>query len=146
MMNLAFSPYEAYRRTQVTTASQGELILLAYEGALKWLASARAELEKEKPDIEAVHQGLVRTQAIISELQSALRLEQTGDVGSGLYQLYDYMLERLMEANIHKDIQRVDEVMGMVRELQEAWVSIIRGTSAQGEVDKEPARRLNVSG
>lgn len=151
-MNLAHSPYEAYRRTQVTTASQGELILLAYEGALKWLTSARVELERKKPDVETVHECLVRAQDIIAELQSALRLEEGYEIGSALYQLYDYMLQQLVQANVHKDIQRVDEVLGMLRELQEAWVAIIRGTPAPAEA-QEPqhpqvgqVRRLNVSG
>src|SRR5690606_23936506 len=129
-MSGAASPYHIYKRTQVTTASQGELILLAYEGALKWLGSARTEMDKERPNLETVHEGLIKAQAILAELQGALRLDVGGEVANNLYQLYDFMQQQLMEANVRKDPAVMDRVASMLRELQEAWVQVVRGAPA----------------
>jgi len=129
-MSGAASPYHIYKRTQVTTASQGELILLAYEGALKWLASARTEMNKERPNLETVHEGLIKAQAILAELQGALRLDVGGEVADNLYQLYEFMQQQLVEANVRKDPAVMDRVASMLRELQEAWVRVVRGDAA----------------
>lgn len=126
-MSFAASPYQLYKRTQVTTASQGELILLAYEGALKWLGVARAEMDKQRPNLETVHQGLIKAQAILAELQGALRLDVGGEVAERLYQLYEFMQQQLVEANVRKDPAIMDRVASMLRELQETWVLVVRG-------------------
>lgn len=116
--------FQTYQQTRVTTASGGQLIILAYEGALKWIAKARHELEKPKPDVEQVHQALVRAQAIVGELQASLRMEEGGEVAANLYRLYDFILERLMQANLKKSDEGLEEVVTILRELLDAWKQI----------------------
>lgn len=146
----AYASIRAYKETQVATASQGELILLAYDGALKWVAAARAELEREKPNPEKVHRALMRAQAIVEELQGALRMQEGGELAANLNRLYDYILHLLMEANIHKDLEKLVQAQTMLRELYEAWVQIVRGdrrepapteaSEAAAEQSQGPAR------
>lgn len=116
--------FQTYQQTRVATASGGQLIVLAYEGALKWIARARHELAQDKPNLEQAHQAFVRAQDIIGELQGALRMEEGGEVASNLYQLYDFILDRLMQANLKKSDEGLEEVVTILRELLDAWKQI----------------------
>ncbi len=112
------NPYRKYQQTQVGTASPEKLLLMLYNGALKFIKGAReAILAKE---IEKANHQIVRVQDIIYELMASLDFDK-GEVADGLYKLYDYMNSRLIEANIKKDDKILIEVEGMVKELRNAW-------------------------
>lgn len=125
-------PYQAYRRTQVETATREELLFMLYRGALNFLGKARSALEEE--DIENSHYYLVRTQNILSELMSSVDLENGGQMAQNLFNLYEYMHRQLVDANLKKSTGPVDEVEKMLQSLLEAW----RGALNTGEVSQEP--------
>src|SRR5207302_3749451 len=106
--------YQQYKELQVQTAGSAELILLLYQGSIKFLNRARLAIDDR--DVEAAHNALIRSQDIILELNRALD-QSAGTVATNLARLYDYMYRRLVHANVHKDGTVVDEVTGLLREL-----------------------------
>lgn len=107
---------------QVETSSQGRLIIMLYDGALKNLRNAQNCIAHK--DIKGAHNLLMKTQDIIRELNITLDMN-AGEIAHNLRNLYLYMLKRLVEANVTKDTQKVEEVIELLSTLKEAWDSII---------------------
>jgi len=123
--------YQVYRQTQTQTAAPGELVLLLYRGAVRFLGTAIESIGSN--DIAGAHNNLIKAQAIVEKLDETLDMERGGDVARNLSQLYEYMLRRLTEANIRKDAEPAREVQGLLRELVPAWEAV-RQTSAAGSL------------
>ena len=125
--------YAAYQKTNVNTASQGRLVVLLYEGAVKHLKAALNLFDsntKLKPgDIEQFGIHLQKTQAIITELQVSLDMEKGGDIARNLMSLYVYFNEELMDATISHDKTKIEFVLSKVDELAEAWRTIASSTA-----------------
>ncbi|MDI6786065.1 MAG: flagellar export chaperone FliS [bacterium] len=104
--------------TVLNITNQGSLILMLYEGALKFLGKAKEALtKKEDSDVGS---NIIKAQNILTELMVSLDMSK-GEVAKNLYKLYDYMNHRLIEANIKKDSGLINEVQGMVKELKDTW-------------------------
>ena len=116
------SGLDSYRRTQVQSAAPLELITMLYDGALRFLASARGAIERR--DIPARRTALSRALAIISELQSTLNLEQGGEIAASLDRLYDYANMRLLDAAMRNDVVAIDEVKTLLSTLRDGWHTI----------------------
>ncbi|NLY53579.1 MAG: flagellar export chaperone FliS [Firmicutes bacterium] len=116
------NPYAKYRQTQVQTAAPEQLILMLYDGAIKFSLLAKESIEKK--DMVAANSALIRVQDIISELQFAVN-EDAGEIAQQLALLYDYMYRRAIDANLSKDVAIIDELVGMVRDLRSTWVEAI---------------------
>ena len=121
--------YNVYRQTQAQTAAPGELVVMLYRGATRFVASAIEAIERN--DIQVAHNNLVRAQAVITELLDSLDFERGGDIASNLAQIYMYLRSRLIEANLRKDARPALEVARLLRELLPAWEQAARqGTAA----------------
>lgn len=107
-----------YREVQTRTANPAELVVMLYEGAVRFLRQALIGMEDG--DIEKVHNGLVRAQRIIEELEMAVD-PRHGAIGGSLTALYQFMLAELELANVRKERARVQAVMGLLEELLDAW-------------------------
>ena len=122
--------YAAYQKTNVNTASQGRLVVLLYEGAVKHLKAALnlfdANGKIKAGDIEQFGIHLQKTQAIITELQVSLDMEKGGDISRNLMSLYVYFNEELMDATISHNKQKIEFVLSKVDELADAWRTIRR--------------------
>ena len=116
--------YNTYRQTQAQTAAPGELIVMLYRGAARFVASAIEAIEAN--DVEASHNQLVRAQAVITELLESLNVEQGGEVGRNLFRLYEFMNQRLVDANLRKDAAPARDVERLLRELLPAWEEAVR--------------------
>jgi flagellar protein FliS len=116
---------QAYQRTQTQTASPGELVLMMYNGAIRFLGSARQSLEMR--DLEATNRQLLRAQEIILELMVSVDVN-VGPVARNLFDLYEFMHRHLVKANIDKDGAMVTEVEQMLRELVPAWEQAVRAS------------------
>lgn len=112
----------AYKQTHVQSRTPLELVVMLYDGALRFSGDARAAIERG--DIAARRNALDRTMAIISELQSTLNLEQGGDVAKQLDELYDFMTRRLLDAAIHNTVAPIDEVRTLLETLRDAWRTV----------------------
>ena len=112
----------AYQDTAVTTQSKGRLIVLLYDGAIKFMKLAIKELEAGNH--EAKGQYIGRAQGIISELNVILDTDAGGEIAVNLRKLYLFMNRRLTEANTQKDPQRIREVIKLMEELNKSWKAI----------------------
>jgi len=107
-----------YQEMEIMTSSPARLILLLYNEAIKSLAQAKEKLEEK--DIEEAHRLLLKTQRIIRELMCSLNLE-VGEMAMRWYRLYEYIYERLIQANLTKNIDIIDEALELLQPLREAW-------------------------
>lgn len=140
--------YNAYQRTNISTASQGRLVVLLYEGAIKQLNSALSFIEidgKIKPgNIEKFGICIQKTQAIITELQVSLDMDKGGDISKNLMSLYVYFNEQLTDANITHNREKINFVLKMMGELAESWRKIANSTANAPAAKVENA--LNIQG
>ena len=118
-----------YKEMQVKTVSQEKLILMLYDGAIKFLNIAMAGLEDKKFDV--VNNNLIKVQRIFTELMISLNMD-VGEIAQNLYSLYQYMYDKLVEANIKKDKVPMEEVLEMLISLREVWERAIQEVSLKG--------------
>jgi flagellar secretion chaperone FliS len=127
MSTAAFA--RAYQAQSILTASPGQLVLMMYDGTLRFLAQARAALAMPEENCERISRAntaLLRAQAILAELQANLDHQAGGEFAGNLDRLYDYHQRRLLEANIRKDDAIIAEVEHLVRELRDGWSEMLR--------------------
>jgi flagellar protein FliS len=113
---------QSYRRTRVLTADPRNLVILCYEGAIDSLKIGKQRIAEK--DYEGRGKALGRAQDIIGELLCSLNFEKGGSIAKGLDSLYNYMLRRIIHADLKDDIRAVDEIIGMLTELKAAWEEI----------------------
>jgi flagellar protein FliS len=123
-----------YQRVQAETSSPGQLVVMMYEGCVRFIVRARVAFEAQ--DFETARISLLRSQDIIAELIGSLNLE-AGDVATNLLRLYEYMHRRLVTANIRRDDAAAAEVEGLLRSLVPAWQEAVR-QHAQGQRGGRP--------
>lgn len=110
---------QAYQKAAVNTLDQRKLIVMLYDGAIKFLLAAASKLREG--DYYESHTNMVKGKSVIAELLSTLNMEGGGDIAANLQRLYAYMFNELIDANLGKDAARVDRVVELLRELREAW-------------------------
>jgi len=113
---------EAYRDAAVTTQSKGRLIILLYDGAIKFMKLAIREMEKN--NYEAKGRYINRAQDIINELNAILDADTGGEIAANLRKLYCFMNSRLSQANIKRDPQIIRDVITLMEELNQSWKAI----------------------
>ncbi len=137
------SPYTAYRNTSVQTADQRTLILMLYDGLIRFLQKSIVKIEAR--EIEAAHNYLVRSREIVAELLATLRPEKAGEIGTNLKRLYVYAFNKIVEANLRKDPEMIREVIKMVSTLREGWMSM-KPAVAKDDTSGQEARHVNLRG
>lgn len=113
---------ETYQNTAVTTQSKGRLIVMLYEGAIKFCKLAIPAMEAK--DFETKGKYIAKAQDIIWELNSVLNMEAGGEIATNLRSLYLYMNRRLNEANVKLDVEICQEVISLLEELNRSWKAI----------------------
>ena len=118
-----YSNYQnAYKKASVNTLDQTKLIIMLYDGAIK---SASFAVEHMKSgQIEKVHDCLIKTKNIVTELMATLNMDRGGDIAKNLQSLYSYMFSQLIEANMNKKTEPVVIVIDLLKELRAAWTQI----------------------
>ena len=122
---MSVNAYQVYRQTQVSTASQGKLLLMLFDGAIRFGNQALESMKQG--EIELAHTKLLRAQDIVNELIFALNLD-LGEIASNLEQLYGYINDLLIQANIKKDPAKVEQALEMLSELRETWELVVQQT------------------
>lgn len=112
----------AYRRTQAEAGTPLELVVMLYDGALRFLAQAQDAMARR--DIKERHIALDKTLAIVGHLQSTLDTERGGALAAELDRLYSYMSGRLLEGAAQNDPKAIAEVMKLLTNLRDAWHTI----------------------
>lgn len=121
------NPYDTYKKNAVTTASPGELTLMLYDGCITNIRKAKHGIQDKNLAIKS--EGIVKAQAILRELQITLRPDI--EVSQSMNLLYDYMNQRLNEANLANDIEILEEVEGFATEFRDTWKQAIQMNRAQ---------------
>lgn len=114
--------YAAYNKNKVLTASPAELTLMLYEGAIKFCNIAIAGIENK--DIEKAHVNIVKTEKIIQEFLRTL--DEKYPVYKDFENVYNYLMRRLQEANIHKDKEILEEVLTHLRSMRDTWKEVMQ--------------------
>ena len=112
----------AYQEAAVTTESKGRLIVMLYDGAIKFMRLAIRELEAK--NYEAKGRYIGRAQDIINELNTVLDMEAGGEIAANLRKLYVFMNGQLSKANTKRDPQMIREVITLMEELNKGWRAI----------------------
>ena len=118
---------KSYKTQSVQTASPGKLVLMLFDGYLRFTAAATNAFDE--PDFakrnEGINNNLIRAQNIVTELQSSLDMSVPGDLPGTLYRLYDYCLNNLQQANLKKDREPIEHSDKVINELREAWAEML---------------------
>lgn len=113
-----------YRENQVLTASREQLVVLTYDGILRFLGRACRGLEAG--DYHEKHLGLARAQALIMDLARSLDRAASPELAANLSAVYAYWLDELATADAGDDQPRIQAIMALVAELREAWAEVAR--------------------
>jgi flagellar protein FliS len=128
---------QAYRQNSINTASPGRLILMLFDGALRFMHTATLGFEEENSLLRnpVIHTNLMKTQAILHELQASLDFTQDEDFAQRMFDLYDFMRAELRKANLKKDAAPIGIVVNLLGSIRDAWAEML----AQAEVGSSAA-------
>ena len=122
--------YSQYNNSKILTASPGELTLMLYEGAIKFVNIAEVAIEHK--DVQKAHDNIVKTQRIIDYLRQTLDMKYP--VAQDFERIYVYLSERLVEANMKKDKEILEEVNTHLRSVRDNWKEVMRINREKGTV------------
>src|SRR5438128_6285849 len=128
MSPLAARGINTYRQTEVQSRSPLELVVMLYDGALRFTADARDAMIRR--DIRSRQQHLSKALAVVSELQNTLDMESGGEVAEHLDKLYGYVRDRLIDASVKQDPQPLEEARRVLTTLREGWLAISRASAS----------------
>ena len=118
---------KSYKAQSVQTASPGKLVLMLFDGCLRFTTAAKRAFNEEEftKRNEDVNNNLIRAQNIVTELQSSLDMSVPGELPGTLYRLYDYVMHQLQQANLKKEAEPIDEAEKVITELRDAWSEML---------------------
>lgn len=123
----ATNPWKSYRQIATQTAPPGQLILMLFDGAVRFLERGLTGFDCKDP-AEAnmtIHNNFQRAQDIVRELNRALNLEQGGECAETFRQLYDYFDRKISESNVKKRPEGAREIIIHLTVLREAWAAML---------------------
>jgi flagellar protein FliS len=124
------NPYKQYQKTQVVTASREKILLMLYEGAIRFTKQARVAMNEKK--IADKGKAISKATAILSELMATLDFKVGGQLAQDLENLYIFMIDKLIEANIHNKVECLDDVERLLNTLYSAWKDVIENPRPDG--------------
>jgi flagellar secretion chaperone FliS len=121
------NPWKSYRQIATQTAPPGQLILMLFDGALHSMERALSGFEQAEPRMrnQTIHNNLRHAVDIIRQLNSSLNLEAGGELAQTLRRLYHYFDSRLTESNLKKQREGIDEVIGHLSGIRDAWATML---------------------
>ena len=129
--------HNEYRQNEIATSSQGRLIVMMYEGALKFVALAIDGIDNQ--DLAKKGLYINKTHDIINELSCALDMKKGGEVAQKLESLYQYILHQLTLANIKSDREALESIVKVITPLMEAWKELLAKTNNNGVGNDHPS-------
>jgi flagellar biosynthetic protein FliS len=119
---MAVNPASVYNDNKILTATPAELTLMLYEGAIKFCNIALMAIEKN--DFEKANENIIKAENIITELRATLDFSYP--VANQFETVYDYIYRRLVEANIKKDKDILEEALKYIREMRDTWKEVMK--------------------
>ncbi len=123
----SMNQYAQYNNSKVLTASPAELTLMLYDGAIKFTNIAIMAIEKK--DVEKAHNNIVKVEKIINEFRATL--DSKYEVSKDFDRVYVYMLQRLLEGNIKKDPEILEEVNTHLRSMRDTWKQVMEANKTK---------------
>ncbi len=124
------NPFKAYQKTQVTTARKEKILLMLYEGCIRYMKLARQKMAENK--VAEKGKFISKSIDIISELMNTLDHKSGGQLSTDLESLYMFMIDRLIEANVHNKAEDLDIVIDLMSNLYVAWEDVISNPRDDG--------------
>ncbi len=137
------NPLNAYKETKIRTASQGQLIVMIYDEAIKQIDIAASGLEEGTKQLDMVHNAIVKAQDLVTELTVSLDFDRGGEIAKGLFNLYMFFREQLLVANVKKSRNILTSIRAMLAELRDAWVQILKSGA---DVERTAPTGVNIAG
>lgn len=135
------NPYQQYRATKVETAGSVDLVVMLFQGAVKFIRLGIQAIEQD--DAQAVNTNLTRAQDIVVELLGSLNREDGGEIATQLAAVYEYCFRQLVRANVRRDAELAREVLGLLRDLGMTWQQLaVQQRHARGAEFVSPRPRL----
>lgn len=119
---MAFNYAAAYQNNKIKTANKAELTLMLYDGAIKFCNKAKVAIEED--NIQEANNNIIKAENVIVELRTSLNKKYP--VAEDFERVYDYVYRRLIEANIHKDKEVLEDAIGIIREMRETWIEVMK--------------------
>ncbi len=116
------NPYANYANTKIQTATPAQLTLMLYDGAIKFCNLAIEGVDNK--DIPKAHTNIKKVEAIVEEFRATLNFKYP--VAKDFDSVYEYIERRLLEANIKKDKEILEEVLGHLRTMRDTWVEVMK--------------------
>jgi flagellar protein FliS len=138
------NPYDKYKQTEINTANQGKLIVMLYDGAIKFLNIALENMNPKAYDV--VNTNIIKAQDIITELMISINLKDGGEISQNLFNLYMYFKKRLLEANIQKEPEIIQEVLKLLKELRAAWDKISASEARTDKMNMDTKGSFSIEG
>jgi flagellar secretion chaperone FliS len=134
------NPWQSYRHVATRTASPGQLVLMLYEGAIRFLECAQTGFTLDDPGEfnTTVNNNILRAQEIIRELDLSLNVTEGGELAMQLRRLYDYFDRRLQESNLKKEPTGICEVIKRLSVLRDAWAAMLQQQGVSAAFEARP--------
>ena len=117
-----------FHANNILTAPPGKVTLMLFDGALRFIEEAKKGFDLDESQLrrnEIIHNNITRARDILIELQTSLNLKDGGTFAETMYGLYNYMLERLLEANLQKNIDGLLETQKRLQPIRDAWEDML---------------------
>ena len=140
------NPWQSYRQVATKTATPGQLVLMLFDGALRFLDKALIGFDLDDPldSNLAINNNIIKAQEILRELNSSLNMEQGGEFATTMRRLYNYYDLQLSQSNLRKDPTGVQLVIRLLSVIRGAWAEMLSGNSAN-TVDVQAERQLQAA-
>lgn len=125
---------KSYRTTEIMTANKEAILLLLYEGLIRFLKQAIIAIQKK--DIQEKSRLIGRGQDIVNELRATLNRKQGGELAISLDSLYGFVTDRLMLANKDNDVEKLEEAINILTTLHEAWQQAINTSKTEKTISE----------
>jgi len=116
-----------YVQSAISTQQRGKLVVMLYDGAIKFLKIAKQRLEEGDFASKGIYIG--KAQDIVAELNNSLNMDAAPQIASDLRALYDFVYRHLNTANIERDPAKIDDCINILDELRGAWEQVASGSA-----------------
>ena len=112
-----------YQKASIETSSREQILIMLYDGAIQFLNKAKVAIANK--EYEAIHNNLIGAQNIIQEFINSMDREVAPQLAENLISLYEYFIRRLVQANMKRQIEPIDEVLKYLKSLKATWEKAI---------------------
>ena len=140
------NPWQSYRQVATKTATPGQLVLMLFDGALRFLDKALIGFDLDDPldSNLAINNNILKAREILRELNMSLNMEKGGEFAATMRRLYNYYDLQLSQSNLQKDPAGVQLVIRLLSVIRGAWAEMLSGNSAN-TVDVQAERQLQAA-